>query len=99
MLSAKCKMKVIDILLTHEKARDDDRFLISEYWKFEMQNNTEGLIQSLCEGKITHPESIRRTRQKLQEKYEHLRGSKWNIRHKMAAAVSNQLTFFDKLGV
>lgn len=88
--------KVYSILTDYPLTRDDDKLLLIEIWSKESQaKDIAGLFNELLEGTLSHFESIRRMRQKIQEKHPSLRGEKWEIRHKMEGAICQQLTFFD----
>lgn len=88
--------KVFAVLSENESARDDDKLLVIEIWSRESQaKDIAGLFNELLESKISHFESIRRTRQKIQEKHPELRGKKWDARHNIEGAFCHQLTFFD----
>ena len=89
--------KVYSILTDNPATRDDDKLLLIEIWSKESQaKDIAGLFNELLEGNISHFESIRRMRQKIQEKHPTLRGDKWESRHNMEGAICQQLTFFDK---
>ena len=88
--------KVFSLLTSNANVRDDDKLLLKEIWIRESKaKNLDGFFEELVKGSISHPESIRRMRQKLQEKHPSLRGEKWNIRHSMEGAFCQQLNFFD----
>jgi len=88
--------KVFSVLVDNPEARDNDRLLIYEIWSKESKAQTSSeLFNELLNGTLSHTESIRRMRQKIQEKHPNLRGEKWDSRHKMECAVCTQLTFFD----
>ena len=77
--------RVANILLTMPETRDDDRLLMLEYWRRQgLKPNTRAFIfaQRLLDGIYTLPETIRRSRQYLQEKHECLRGALYDERHK-----------------
>lgn len=79
------KRKIASILMNHSKAMDDDNLLQALVWKGEMANNPSmsamDFLRLYAAGSFTSPETIRRTRQRLQEEYPHLRGSKYKVRH------------------
>lgn len=88
--------KVYSHLVEDPQTRDDDRLLLSQIWDKESKASTkEEFLSELREGKITHFESIRRSRQRIQQRNDRLRGDKWESRHNMEGAVCEQLTFFD----
>jgi len=89
--------KVYSILTEFPECRDDDKKLLVAIWSKETVSTTvEDFFKDLLGGHISHFESIRRMRQKIQEKHPTLRGEKWDVRHNMEGAICNQLTFFDK---
>ncbi|MFI0477803.1 MAG: hypothetical protein ACH349_01580 [Candidatus Rhabdochlamydia sp.] len=89
-------VKVFSLLTDCPEARDDDRLLLAEIWIREKKStDLNGFFQELLDGSLSHPESIRRMRQKLQEKHPSLRGDKYDTRHGMEASMCQQLTFFD----
>jgi len=47
------------------------------------------LMDLLLKKRISNPETIRRTRQKLQQEWPHLRGSKWEARHQHSKVVKD----------
>lgn len=90
-------VKVFSLLTDNKACRDDDRLLLIEIWGRESQAKDKvGFFKEMLEGSISHPESIRRMRQKIQEKHPALRGDKYDARHGMEANFCQQLTFFDK---
>jgi hypothetical protein len=85
------------MLTDRPECRDCDRMLVSYIWNKESgAGSVEDFLIELVQGKLTHFESIRRMRQKLQEKHEGLRGLKYESRHGMEAVVCEQLSFFDR---
>jgi hypothetical protein len=95
--------KILPFLKNHPETRDDDLLLISETWKKDLGDistmSALQLLDALLSKNIEHPESIRRTRQRLQEKNIDLRGNKWASRHGYCSEVCKQLTFFDIWGI
>jgi hypothetical protein len=80
------KQKIASILmLNHPKSMDDDNLLQALVWKGEMAGNPNitamDFLRLYSAGSFTSPETIRRTRQRLQEEYPHLRGNKYKVRH------------------
>lgn len=89
--------KVYSVLTDKPETRDDDKLLIVEIWSKETRSeDVSGIFKELLDGTLSHFESIRRMRQKIQEKHPALRGEKWEARHAMEGMVCQQLTFFDK---
>lgn len=95
--------KIIPILTENLESRDCDLILITETWKKELGDistmSALDLINSIVSKLVEHPESIRRTRQKIQQKNEKFRGQKYESRHGMESSICDQLTFFDKWGI
>jgi len=88
--------KVIAVLKESPATRDDDRLLLIKVWQAESKATfISEFFYELSRGKISHFETIRRARQKLQEKYPSLRGEKWEKRQKMAGNFSEQLNFLE----
>lgn len=92
----KSAVKVYAMLMDNEATRDNDRLLPQQIWMKESKaNSLEDFFQELVNGDLSHPESLRRMRQKIQEKHPKLRGEKYEARHGMKANVCQQLSFFD----
>ena len=77
------KDKVRALLNRFPDVRDSDSHLVATFYFYELG---EGKVKSmtgyqvleeLAKGKLTNAESIRRVRQKLQEKYPELRGKSY----------------------
>ncbi len=87
----KKKEVIKDLLEKHPSLRDSDRGLITVVWHYELclkypGDDWEGhtaiwFLKEFVNGSCSHPESIRRTRQKLQEEFPHLRGEAYHRRH------------------
>ena len=91
------KDKVIDLLRTDARYRDDDNKLIARIWFHEFEScpgeSAKDLLSALALGKLTSSESIRRSRQKVQEEYPELRGTKYKIRHEEAEKFKEDLGY------
>lgn len=84
--------KVYDVLVGCAESRDNDRLLLANVWQIEAGDIKKShFISLLLEGTLTTPETITRARRKLQEKYTHLRGRKWNERHALQDDFWNKL--------
>ena len=59
------RKQIIGLCKTSAKYSSDDKALIAAIWQREGWDNNLSLYQNLC--KVSSPETIRRTRQKLQE--------------------------------
>ena len=91
------KDKVIELLEANPMYRDDDNKLIARIWfneceSYGCQTHTD-LLKLLATGKLTFPESIRRSRQKVQEEMPSLRGLKYKARHEEAEEVKKDLGY------
>lgn len=84
----KTKERVEQYLIKYPHLRDDDFKLIASYWQNEIGKgkietlSAHDVLKMLSEQKLTHPESIRRSRQKLQEQQPGLRGASYKHRKK-----------------
>lgn len=87
------KDKVIKLLTEYPHLREDDNKLIANIWHQECKGNN--VLQLYAENKLTNAESIRRSRQKIQQENPHLRGALWNKRHKHQEKVKNDLNNLD----
>ena len=86
--------KIVEkILRTCPETRDNDRLLILKVWAVQNpylrdpQFNFISFSWGFIKDEYADPESIRRTRQKLQEQDESLRGSVYYERHKKGKEV------------
>ena len=87
--------KVLVALKEHPEMRDNDRLLVKHIWSHETRaEHTGDFLHEFISGKLSHFESIRRMRQKLQEKYPDLRGERYKIRHAIDPDVVEQLRAF-----
>jgi hypothetical protein len=92
-MNAKIKDKVKSILELIPSTRDNDSELISIFWEqelgHEMINLTaERFLTMFAHSNVlTNAETIRRTRQKIQEQNEDLRGLKFKVRKVLAEEV------------
>ena len=79
------KSLVKEVLENYPETRDDDNKLLLKVWEIEKPEIKERFYTffkaMLISGALSHFESIRRIRQKLQQEYPHLRGERYNIRH------------------
>lgn len=66
------KQKVESVLGTHMQARSNDKKLILEVWKKEGLPINWEFEQAFLGRDVSSPESVRRTRQKLQESGQYL---------------------------
>ena len=91
------KEKVYNLLLEQGQLRDNDLMLISCIWYYEVPNLDEltayEFLKKFSNGELTHPESIRRSRQKIQEEIPALRGAKYKMRQAAQTNVKQQLNY------
>lgn len=73
--------RVQSLLEKHPRLRDDDNKLVANFW-FNEVGETKDFLKNYAAGNITPADSITRARRKLQELHPHLRGEKYNERHK-----------------
>jgi len=78
----KNKDVVKEILIRFPKTRDCDKKLIARFWDWEKRkkNITGDFLKEFYNGKFANPETIRRSRAKLQENEPELRGKNYMIR-------------------
>ena len=88
----------VETLLTHKpKLRDCDNTLIAVYWAYEVGTNkleemsAKALLKELSTGNLPSAESIRRSRQKIQEENPELRGCKYNKRQTEAKVIKEHI--------
>lgn len=96
------KEKVIHLLTTVPHLRDSDNKLIATIWNEEIGKNDHKLnksneitafdfLKAFAEGQHSNPESIRRSRQLIQEQNIHLRGKSYTARKESANEVKNEI--------
>ena len=84
----RAKDKVERLLKTHPHFRDSDNKLIAAYWFSEIKRkgididkmSAIDLLHLFADSKLTNPETIRRSRAKLQEEDSSLRGKNYSLR-------------------
>ena len=92
MIKEKLKKKIRTILEKQPSTRDNDNLLIAMIWSSETKETfTDEFLKQLAYGELTSSESIRRTRQKLQEENENLRGELYNERQRKGKEVSQTI--------
>lgn len=92
--------RVEKLLISHPHLRDSDEKLIANIWTQDVKTKQKSTIDSMSAKEVltlfankslTSSETIRRTRQKVQEKNEDTRGSIWKIRHKEEIDTRNNI--------
>lgn len=78
MITSEIKDNVTYLLRNFPETRDCDLRLTSMYWR--IFDNCSDVLNELYNGNITHFESIRRMRQRLQQDNEDLRGTRYKVR-------------------
>ena len=77
--------------------RDNDSRLLANVWSKEVKalgiQSAEFLLKALADGKLTNPESIRRSRQQLQEQHPELRGELYKEKHAKQITVQKELGY------
>jgi hypothetical protein len=92
-MNKKLKERVKDLLVNQIDTRDNDNLLISQIWLDEgVPENSIYFLIKYSKGGFTSAESIRRARQKLQEKHENLRGDKYNERQRKGEEVRQTIS-------
>ena len=84
----KAKDKVKTLLTKYPRFRDSDNKLIAAFWLEELKRkglnpdemNGMDFLHLFADSKITNPETIRRSRAKLQEEDTSLRGVTYSVR-------------------
>lgn len=90
----KVKPIVVDVLKNNEEARDYDNIMLFAVWDKQYTkeiNNYSELKRLVLDGILSTPETIRRTRAKLQEIHPELRGKLYAKRKKQGLLVKNQM--------
>ena len=86
---------VIELLQKDHRYRDDDNKLLARIWYNEsLKLGCSGhlhFLKLLSDGKLTSPESIRRSRQKIQQEHPELRGKKYQLRQQEAEEFKKEL--------
>ena len=77
--------------------RDNDNRLVASIWNREVKalgiQSAEFLLKALADGKLTNPESIRRSRQQLQEQHPELRGELYKEKQAKQTVIQNELGY------
>lgn len=87
------------LLIKYPHLRDSDNKLIASIWKFQIQglgyNVMKGTIAEtlilVANGRLTSSETIRRTRQKVQEEEPELRGASYKSRQRTGENVRKNI--------
>lgn len=85
---------VAKVLRTHLDSRDEDTVLTALVWQQQGANDDMSFLKfkvGLINGKFATPETITRSRRKLQEKHIEYRGALYEQRKKAEKIVANQI--------
>jgi len=87
---------VTQLLIKSERCRNSDARLTAAIWKHYLKKDLEkmqaiDLLQLLADNKLPNSESIRRVRQRLQEKNIALRGIHYKVRKSEEEKVKEQI--------
>lgn len=89
--------KVVEtFLIQHERCRNSDARLVAAIWKHYLKKDLDkmqaiDLLQKLADNELPNFESIRRVRQRLQEKNPSLRGVNYKIRKSEDEKIKEQI--------
>jgi hypothetical protein len=87
---------IFDTLTANKESRDDDMLLISVIWASEIDCNNlsaHQLLKHIASGDLSHPESIMRSRRKVQEVHANLRGTNYEARHNNQKKIKTELGY------
>ena len=80
--------EVREFLIKHPVLRDSDERLMANIWAKHLGDpsyvNGDDILKMLANKELPSYESISRCRRKIQQSTPHLRGEKWEERHKRA---------------
>jgi len=85
------------MLSAYPETRDSDELLMIKIWEKESTyfntifQTSDQFATALIQGKHSNPETIRRSRQKIQQKNPKLRGKAYAKRHKLAKDVKKEI--------
>lgn len=85
------KTTVLRYLENHASLRDNDNELMVAIWR--EQTTSADFFANFRTGRLTSPESIRRTRQQLQEQHPYLRGETYRLRHDRQIKIQHELGY------
>ena len=99
----KVKKRVENFLTNYPHLRDNDEKLIANIWTQDLMAkgvdikkiSAMHLMTRFAEGQLTNPESVRRTRQKIQQNNENLRGKSYKERGNKQEVIVNELEEID----
>jgi len=79
------KNRIISIMQNHENTRDDWQYLLAMIWRQEVDHTVSSYVflGMVAKRKVSSPENVRRTWQKILEEVPELRGPEYRHRHKI----------------
>ena len=90
--------EVQSFLIKYPNLRDNDERLMANVWWKSIGKpedlNGKQILKMLADHQLPSYESISRCRRKLQELNPHLRGEKWEQRHKRAKTIKTEINHF-----
>lgn len=91
------KERIYKLLVDNGNLRNSDQKLIALIWFQECSKlnvmTAFDFLQKFSRGEFTNPESIRRTRQKIQEEIPALRGTNYKKRQENQTNIKKQLNY------
>ncbi len=88
------KKEILNLLMLDSKTRDNDIMLYAYLLKKlypDINSEVLKFLWQIDQGLYPHFETIRRTRQKIQEEIPEVRGEKYILRHKSAAKFRKEI--------
>ena len=87
--------EVKDFLIKHPALRDSDERLMANIWGKYLGDpsyvNGNDILKMLANKELPSYESISRCRRKIQQATPHLRGEKWDERHKRSKKIRKEI--------
>lgn len=89
--------QIKELLIAKPTYRDNDRKLIAHIWYKEciklklLTPDVKLFLDNFADGKLMHPETIRRYRQELQANNPELRTELWEDKHKTAKVIAKKI--------
>ncbi len=87
--------EVREFLIKHPVLRDSDERLMANIWAKHLGDpsyvNGDDILKMLANKELPSYESISRCRRKIQQSTPHLRGEKWEERHKRAKKIKKEI--------
>lgn len=91
----KATQKIVQQLLTdHPEMRDNDYLLMVTIWK--TKSNWFNFFKMFVNGELDCPETIRRSRQRVQQLHPELRGKVYELRQQNQNKIKQELGYKEK---